>query len=151
MKRIWEAKDGKQFNKWGECRKHDKLLTLLVYTESKEYTAENTKSEGLMEDYDLLIQAWLNSGNENTTKLAWSLSNYAVEQLKKNVMVDDIFEGISEIHRDEPTSRVKSFTLEIDFVWDKKFFAILPAVNINRHSRELEFEWLCLGIYISKK
>lgn len=46
-----------------------------------EYTKENTKSEELMEDFDILIQAWLKSDNENTTHLAWSLSNYAVEKL----------------------------------------------------------------------
>lgn len=32
---------------------------------------------------------------------------------------------------------------------DFKFWALLPAININRHMRELEFEWLCLGFYIS--
>ena len=35
--------------------------------------------------------------------------------------------------------------LNLDF----KFWALLPAININRHMRELEFEWLCLGFYIS--
>lgn len=31
--------------------------------------------------------------------------------------------------------------------WDWKFFAILPALNINIHSNCLEFEWLFLGVY----
>lgn len=31
--------------------------------------------------------------------------------------------------------------------WDWKFFAILPALNINIHSLDLEFEWLFLGVY----
>ena len=39
--------------------------------------------------------------------------------------------------------------IEIEVLWDWKFFAIIPAVNINLHSNSLEFEWLFLGIYIS--
>lgn len=31
--------------------------------------------------------------------------------------------------------------------WDWKFFAIIPAFNINIHSLNLEFEWLFLGVY----
>ena len=33
--------------------------------------------------------------------------------------------------------------------WDWRFFAILPALNINIHSRSLEFEWLWLGVYLN--
>lgn len=33
--------------------------------------------------------------------------------------------------------------------WDWKFFAILPAFNLNLHSCSVEFEWLWLGIYIN--
>lgn len=36
----------------------------------------------------------------------------------------------------------------INITWDTSFFAILPAININLHSKTLEFEWTCLGIYI---
>lgn len=41
-----------------------------------------------------------------------------------------------------------SFKADVDL--DFGFWAILPAININRHSKSLEFEWLCLGIYIFK-
>lgn len=40
--------------------------------------------------------------------------------------------------------------VSIDFT-PKEFWAILPALNINIHNREFEFEWLCLGIYIGKQ
>ena len=36
----------------------------------------------------------------------------------------------------------------IDIVIDTAFFAVLPAVNLNFHSGELEFEWLIFGVYI---
>lgn len=36
----------------------------------------------------------------------------------------------------------------IKFFVDSKFWAIVPAININIHSGELEFEWLCFGLYI---
>ena len=38
-------------------------------------------------------------------------------------------------------------SIVIDFDVDVKFWHLIPSVNINLHSRELEFEWLCLGIY----
>lgn len=47
--------------------------------------------------------------------------------------------------------RFKEFTIEINIVIDIQFWAILPAVNININSRELEFEFLCLGIYLGIK
>ena len=37
----------------------------------------------------------------------------------------------------------KRFQIDIDF----KFWAIIPAFNLNLHSFDLEFEWLFLGIY----
>lgn len=37
------------------------------------------------------------------------------------------------------TKRI-SFKTDIDL--DLGFWAILPAININRHSKSLEFEWL---------
>lgn len=40
--------------------------------------------------------------------------------------------------------RVRAF-----LVFDIKFFALLPAINLNLHSKELEFEWLFFGAYIS--
>ena len=37
----------------------------------------------------------------------------------------------------------------IEIEWDWNFFARIPALNINTHSCNLEFEWLFLGIYIN--
>ena len=42
----------------------------------------------------------------------------------------------------------KTFKLKIDFDVDYNFFAILPALNINLHSKEIEFEWFYFGLYI---
>ena len=36
----------------------------------------------------------------------------------------------------------------LSYVFDRRFFAILPALNINMHSRTLEFEWLFFGVYL---
>ena len=41
-----------------------------------------------------------------------------------------------------------SFKINIDL--DFKFWHLVPSININLHSHEIEFEWLCIGIYISK-
>jgi hypothetical protein len=35
-----------------------------------------------------------------------------------------------------------------DFEFDLEYWAILPCINLNFHSKELEFEWLCFGFYI---
>ena len=35
----------------------------------------------------------------------------------------------------------------IHFEFNTKFFAILPALNLNFHSKSLEFEWLFFGVY----
>lgn len=43
----------------------------------------------------------------------------------------------------------KRYKLQIDIDVDFLFWAILPALNINLHSRNLEFEWLCIGLYCS--
>lgn len=45
---------------------------------------------------------------------------------------------------------MKRFTSKIDFDLDVGFWHLVPSININLHSHELEFEWLCIGIYISK-
>lgn len=44
----------------------------------------------------------------------------------------------------------KRISFKVDVDLDFGFWAILPAININRQSNSLEFEWLCLGVYISK-
>ena len=46
-------------------------------------------------------------------------------------------------------SRKLSFMIELE-ITPKTFWALLPAINLNMHSKELEIEWLCIGIYISK-
>lgn len=40
--------------------------------------------EELIQDFDILITAWLKSGDENVTNLAASLAKYAEIQLKSN-------------------------------------------------------------------
>ena len=45
---------------------------------------------------------------------------------------------------------MKRITIQTDIDIDPKFWALLPALNINLGSKQFEFEWLCLGIYIGK-
>jgi len=40
------------------------------------------------------------------------------------------------------------FRINFTFALDLKFWAIIPNININFHSKELEFEFLCFEIYI---
>lgn len=55
---------------------------------------------------------------------------------------------IREIVCDEkPDVGHKLPLVEVEFT-PKKFWALLPAININFGVGEFEFEWLCLGIYI---
>lgn len=42
----------------------------------------------------------------------------------------------------------RSCNLSVNFDTDFKFFAIIPAFNINLHSKEFEIEWLFFGLYI---
>ena len=44
----------------------------------------------------------------------------------------------------------KYYTFKIDVQLDFQFWHLMPSVNINLHSKEIEFEWLCLGVYASK-
>lgn len=37
--------------------------------------------------------------------------------------------------------------LKTDIDVDLKFWSIIPSINFNLHTRSIEFEWLCLGIY----
>lgn len=46
---------------------------------------ENYSKDDLREDFDLLIQAWTKSDNENTTYLADSLATYAVGKLNGEI------------------------------------------------------------------
>jgi hypothetical protein len=36
----------------------------------------------------------------------------------------------------------------IEFSIDTKFIALLPALNLNFHSKTIEFEWLIFGNYL---
>lgn len=46
---------------------------------------------------------------------------------------------------------MKTISLKIDIEWSpKRYWAILPCLNININARQLEFEWLCIGIYFGK-
>jgi len=42
----------------------------------------------------------------------------------------------------------KTLNIKIDLDLNFKFIALLPALNINLHSRSLEFEWLVFGVYM---
>lgn len=43
---------------------------------------------------------------------------------------------------------MKMYRVKTTVGWDTKFWAILPAININRASGTFEFEWLCFFIYV---
>jgi hypothetical protein len=45
---------------------------------------------------------------------------------------------------------MKRTTIKIDIEINMKFWALFPAININRHSKGLEFEWPCFGFYFGK-
>lgn len=45
---------------------------------------------------------------------------------------------------------IKSITIIVDANLDFQFWAIIPALNINLHTKSFEFEWLCIGVYISR-
>lgn len=45
---------------------------------------------------------------------------------------------------------MKEISLKINICIDIKFWSLIPTININLHSKELEFEWLCLGIYTKR-
>ncbi len=44
----------------------------------------------------------------------------------------------------------KRISFKIDCDFDVYFWHLIPSINLNFHSQEIEFEWLCLGVYISK-
>lgn len=50
----------------------------------------------------------------------------------------------NELKIDLPTIKQRK---RIEFEIDKKFWAILPSLNLNFHTKEIEFEWICIGIY----
>lgn len=45
---------------------------------------------------------------------------------------------------------MKRIQFRVDVDIDLKFWHLVPSINLNLHSHELEFEWLCLGIYASR-
>ncbi len=48
-------------------------------------------------------------------------------------------------------NKSKRFSFRVDVDIDFLFWHLVPSININFHSRELEFEWLCLGIYFGRQ
>lgn len=45
----------------------------------------------------------------------------------------------------------KYFKFKIEITLDSKFWALIPALNLNLHGMgAIEFEWLILGIYVSR-
>lgn len=53
----------------------------------------------------------------------------------------------------EPVQRrgflhIGKFDFEFEFHW--KYFAIIPAINLDFHGFTLEIEWLFFGFYIDK-
>jgi hypothetical protein len=45
---------------------------------------------------------------------------------------------------------MKRISIQTDLEIDPQFWALLPALNINWHSKKFEFEWFCLMVYIGK-
>lgn len=45
-------------------------------------------------------------------------------------------------------SKLNTPICNLNFNTDFKFFAILPAININLHMKTFEIEWLFWGFYI---
>lgn len=46
---------------------------------------------------------------------------------------------------------MKRRSIKIDIDWTPKtFWSIIPSINLNIGTGELEFEWLCLGIYVGR-
>ena len=67
-----------------------------------------------------------------------------IEEVMSKWDVQDV-----EVVEQKSKSYRLSFMIEIELT-PKMFWALLPAINLNMHSKELEVEWLCVGIYISK-
>lgn len=53
------------------------------------------------------------------------------------------------VWKNEIWSGVKITPKRFKIDWNWKFFAIFPALNINIHSLDLEFEWLFLSVYLN--
>lgn len=61
----------------------------------------------------------------------------------EDIHIPDLDENLEPIK----TKVILVFNFDIDF----KFWAIMPAINLNFHSSTFEFEFLCFAIYIDKK
>lgn len=46
------------------------------------------------------------------------------------------------------SAKMKRISLKTDIDVDLKFWSIIPSININLNNKSIEFEWLCLGIYV---
>ncbi len=65
---------------------------------------------------------------------------------QSNFLIDNPdFEEWSE----KPMSKRRQSTIWIfTFAFDPKFWVIIPGINLNFHSKTLEFEWMCFAMYI---
>ena len=68
-----------------------------------------------------------------------------IEEFMGEWAVQDI-----EVIEQKSKSYRLTFAIEVELT-PKMFWALLPAINLNMHSKEIEIEWLCVGIYISKR
>ncbi len=71
-------------------------------------------------------------------------------ELNDQVKITLTAHGSSVLNEDNKKNMNRR-TYKIDIDFDICFWALFPAININLHSREFEFEWLCLGVYIGKQ
>lgn len=65
---------------------------------------------------------------------------------------EDIFDAVIAYRDSHPEQKRRSWTLfKCKFEYDWQFFAIMPAININLHTKTIEFEWLFFAIYFDKQ
>lgn len=64
--------------------------------------------------------------------------------------IEDVRKGLESKKHIKKTQKMKRIRLRIDCDIDLKFWSIIPAININFHTKSFEFEWLCLGLYATR-
>jgi hypothetical protein len=60
----------------------------------------------------------------------------------------DLYKEINKNYQDQKWVNDNRFHF-LDFEFDIKFWQIVPSIALNLHSREIEFVWLCVGLYIN--
>jgi len=65
--------------------------------------------------------------------------------MKDENMIGDLMET-EELKVEHDRTCKYQFKVSLDI--DVKFIALIPAININIHSKTIEFEWLIFAIYI---